>query len=133
MIAAARKTLLKLDLKKGYLSIGKIVYRQSHVHDLVGAEINKLISQPPKNNTQSRKLMSADELRVVFVDSLAYWIKDNCFYQARVIDGKIDDFSKKKVDTMGMNKVELDKMFFIVQKLTEGKQNDGRDPRHKGL
>jgi len=34
---------------------------------------------------------------------------------------------------MGMNKVELDKMFFIVQKLTEGKHNDSGDPGFKNL
>jgi hypothetical protein len=133
LIAITRRVFLQLDFKKKYLSIGKIVYRQSHVHDLVGAELGKLINLTQKNNTQSRNLMASQDLRVVFVDSLAYWIKDNCLYQASVIDGKIDDFSKKRVDTMGMNKVELDKMFFIVQKLTEGKKNDGRDPRHKGL
>jgi hypothetical protein len=91
------------------------------------------MSFPKAKNTQSRNLVSNHELRVVFVDGLAYWVKDNCFYQANVIEGKIDDFSKKVVDTMGMNKVELDKMFFIVQKLTEGKKNDGRGRGLKGL
>jgi len=133
LIVLSRGILLELDFKRKYLSIRKLVYRQSHVYDLVGAEINRMVNFPQPAKTQSRNLMAKDELRFVFVDSLAYWIKDNCFYQADVVDGKIDDFSKKKVDTMGMNKVELDKMFFIVQKLTEGKKNDGRDPRLKDL
>lgn len=132
LIVLIRSRLLKTNFQKKYL-INKIVYRQSHIHDLVGAELDKLMNFPKVKDTQSRNFMSKDELRVVFVDNLAYWIKDNCFYQANVVDGKIDDFSKKIVDTMGMNKVELDKMFFIVQKLTEGKKNDGRDSGLKGL
>ena len=34
---------------------------------------------------------------------------------------------------MAMDKVELDKMFFIVQKLTEGKNNDSGNPGVGGL
>jgi hypothetical protein len=132
LIILIRSRLLRSNFEKKYL-INKVIYRQSHIHDLVGSEINRLMSFPKAKNTQSRNLVSNDELRVVFVDGLAYWVKDNCFYQANVIEGKIDDFSKKVVDTMGMNKVELDKMFFIVQKLTEGKKNDGRGRGFKGL
>jgi hypothetical protein len=132
LIILIRSRLLRSNFDKKYL-VSKLVYRQSYIHDLVGSEINRLMAFPKAKSTQSRDLASKDELRVVFVDGLAYWVKDNCFYQANVVEGKIDDFSKKIVDTMGMNKVELDKMFFIVQKLTEGKKNDGRGPGLKGL
>jgi hypothetical protein len=132
LIILIRSRLLRSNFDKKYL-VSKLVYRQSYIHDLVGAEMSRLMAFPKAKNTQSRNLVSNNELRVVFVDGLAYWVKDNCFYQANVVEGKIDDFSKKIVDTMGMNKVELDKMFFIVQKLTEGKKNDGRGPGLKGL
>jgi hypothetical protein len=62
----------------------------------------------------------------MFLDGRAYWIKDNQFYCADLVNGNVDQETAKPVDTMGMDKVQLDKMFFIVQKLTEGKADDRR-------
>jgi hypothetical protein len=45
-------------------------------------------------------------------------------YTAKLIDGKVDDESTTTVDTMGMDKVQLDKTIFIVSKLTEGLEDD---------
>ena len=61
-------------------------------------------------------------------DDRAYWIKDNTFYEANLVDGEVDKNTTKVVDTMTMDKVELDKMAFIVQKLTEGTRNDFGNP-----
>jgi hypothetical protein len=54
----------------------------------------------------------------------AYWIANNALQVAKIIDGIVQEDSAKKVDMMGMDKVELEEMIFIVEKLTEGKSND---------
>lgn len=79
-------------------------------------------SFPPP--TQSRKYYDSTHLRVIFHEDKAYWIKDNSFLEAAIIDGVIDHENATAVDIMGMNKVQLDKMMFIVEKLTEGLNND---------
>ena len=72
--------------------------------------------------------------RMIFTENRAYWIKDNAFYQADLLEtGEIDNSTTKVVDTMTMDKVELDKMIFIVQKLTEGKRNDFGNPGIGGV
>lgn len=76
-------------------------------------------------NTQSFEYEAKNKLRVFIAEDKAYWIKNNAFYESSVVDGMIDESTTKVVDTMGMNKVELDKMIFIVQQLTEGMTNDG--------
>lgn len=58
----------------------------------------------------------------------AYWIKDNAFYEAD-LDGKnIDKESARIVDTMQMDKVQLDKMLFIMDQLRDGKSDDSGNP-----
>lgn len=74
--------------------------------------------------TQSSKHTDSQYVRVVLVDHKAYWISNNTFFVADEIDGAIDKESAKPVDTMGMDKVQLDKMMFIVETLTEGEGDE---------
>jgi hypothetical protein len=39
-------------------------------------------------------------------------------------EGYVDKETTRRVDTMGMDKVELDKMLFIMDQLRDGKIND---------
>ena len=60
--------------------------------------------------------------RVVFVENQAYWIKNNTLFVADMDEGMVDEDTTREVDTMGMNKVQLEKVIHIVDALTEGKQ-----------
>jgi hypothetical protein len=80
---------------------------------------DSLFKIPRLEETQMSKHQKTMQIRVIFVGNEAYWIKDNAFYVATTIDGMIDHESAKVVDTIGMDKVQLDKMSFIVEKLTE--------------
>jgi hypothetical protein len=68
------------------------------------------------------------KVRILFTDDQAYWIKDNAVFAAPLDpeSGLILDDHAKEVDMMGMDKVQLNEMMFIVDKLTEGKENDNR-------
>ena len=65
-------------------------------------------------------------MRVMFLEDKAYWIKDNAFFTANVFDGIIDEESTSRVDIMGMDDVQLKEMSFIVDKLTEGIDDENR-------
>lgn len=65
-------------------------------------------------------------MRVLFVEDKAYWIKDNSVYSANVFDGIVDEESAFKLDIMGMDAVELKEISFIVEKLTEGVDDENR-------
>jgi hypothetical protein len=108
-------------------SVRPIVYKQSHIKLLTQAA-NQYFFMPPPLATQSRKILEKNQIRIIFSENRAYWIKNNMFLQADLVDGEVDDSTTKVVDTMTMDKVELDKMIFIVQKLTEGITNDGGNP-----
>ena len=57
---------------------------------------------------------------MLIVEGKAYWTKNNVFYVSSIVDGDIDKDNAQVVDTMGMNKVELDKMLFIIDQLRKG-------------
>ena len=58
------------------------------------------------------------------MDDQAYWVKDNVFYTADMDEGDVNKNTTREVDTMTMNKVQLDKMMFIMDRLREGTFND---------
>lgn len=90
----------------------------------------KKYSRRMKTKTQSNKHQEQNNVRVIIVDNRAYWIKDNIFYTAPLVNQLIDKDSAERVDTTNMNKVQLDQMLFIVDKLTEGTSDDSRGSRN---
>jgi hypothetical protein len=100
----------------------KTNFNQSRQHELV----KDFLPFPPRKklNSQAIKHHKNKYMRIVFINNTAYWIEDSIFYTADFVDGKIVEETKKIVDTIGMDKVELDKMIFIVDRLTEGLSDD---------
>lgn len=90
-----------------------------------------IIINPKKEMiTQSTKHFDGSRLKILMTESNAYWIKDNAVYVADIDNGIILEESSKIVDTMGMDKVELDELMFIVETLTEGNSDDSRNSRN---
>lgn len=85
----------------------------------------------PKLETQATKHRESTYIKIAFLDDKAYWINSNVFYTANLVNGEIDKESTKMVDTMTMDKVELEKIIFIVEQLTEGSKNDSSDSGNK--
>lgn len=61
-----------------------------------------------------------EPISVAYLEDTAYWVLDNTFYQADIIDGYIDKTSSRPVDVFKMSNKELLKMLFILDNLTEG-------------
>lgn len=106
----------------------RVVYNQSHIYKLIRPYIiiESMIAKADKK-TQAREYEASMYVRVIIVDEQAYWIRDNTFFVADMVDGALDNETTRKVDTMAMDEVQLKKMVFIVEKLTEGKQDDRGD------
>ena len=86
----------------------------------------KKYSRKITNKTQSKIHHDKTNVKVIILDSQAYWIKDNIFYTAPIDSQGIDKESTEEVDTIHMDKVQLDKMLFIMDKLREGINDDSR-------
>jgi heptaprenylglyceryl phosphate synthase len=103
---------------------GTIEFSQSHLYAVLAPFMpsNEELSKP--KHTQASKYLDNVFFRVIIVGKNAYWIKDNVFYEADVLDGDVDRKTARQVDTMAMDKVQLNKMMSIVERLTEGTHND---------
>lgn len=100
-------------------------YSQSHIYDLVKPLLPYVSNKPIKKRvSQSTKYDEKTNIRVIIVGSTAYWVKENVFYKANVMNDGVDSDTTEVVDTIGMNKVELDKMLFIMDRLREGLEDD---------
>jgi hypothetical protein len=73
---------------------------------------------------QSSNYAKKAYVRILVFEKKAYWIRDNALYVADFSSGMVDHDTAQRVDTMAMNKVELQKTMMIVEKLREGKDYD---------
>jgi glucan biosynthesis protein len=74
--------------------------------------------------SQASKHLRSQYTRIIFINDDAFWLEDNCVYKADFDGSHVNYETKIKVDMMDMDKVELDKMIFVVERLTEGLSND---------
>jgi hypothetical protein len=110
---------------------GNFRYSQSHIHTLVMPLLPDIRSYKKKMITQSSKHDEKVNIKVVIFDKKAYFVKDGSFYCADVNGDSIDKYSATVVDTIGMDKVQLDKMLFIMDQLRDGKKDDSGDSRNQ--
>jgi hypothetical protein len=87
---------------------------------------SKKYSRKLASKTQSKNHHNKTNVKVIILDDQAYWIKDNIFYKAPLVGQSIDKDLAEEVDTISMDKVQLDKMLFIMDKLREGINDDSR-------
>jgi hypothetical protein len=99
---------------------------QSYLFELIGRDI--MVHDINKSKpTQSSKYLERIFIKIIIVKNKAYWIKDNVFYVADMIDNDVDKSTAKEVDIMSMNKVQLEEAMFIIDKLKEDSYNDSWD------
>lgn len=101
-----------------------VKYSQSHILEIIKPMLPAPERKKVNRNTQSYKHEEKTNVRVIILDDKAFWIKDNLFYSADFLGDAIDKDSTSIVDTMGMDKVQLDKMLFIIDQLRDGKDDD---------
>jgi len=104
-------------------------YSQSHIHMTILPLLPEIKKYKKKAITQSSRHEEKTNTRVVIFDNKAYFVKDGTFYCAEMHGTEIDGANATLVDTMGMDKVQLDKMLFIMDQLRDGNKNDSGDSR----
>jgi hypothetical protein len=108
--------------KKG--TVYEPMMTQSMIHNQYS--MRKKYIEKINRKSQSKIRQEKENVRVIIVENEAYWIKDNGFYTAPMVNNLISKDFAIQVDTSTMDKVQLDKMLFILDKLREGVENDSR-------
>jgi hypothetical protein len=108
-------------------------YSQTHIHEIIKYNIPESMFHPIKKPTQSTNCEKVMNVKVLFIDKEAYWIKENALFIADQEDGIVKEDTARRVDTMGMNGVQLEKLIYIVDVLNEGNKNDRGYTGNKGF
>ena len=61
-----------------------------------------------------------DCISIAIVENQAYWVSDNTFYVAELVNGEIDRASCRPVNVFEMSNTDIRKMLFILDNLVEG-------------
>lgn len=59
-------------------------------------------------------------INVAIFDNKAYWVHENIFYEADIVNNEINRESSKPVNVMEMSLYDINKMLFILDHLKEG-------------
>ena len=102
----------------------KYKFSQSSLHELIKPLLPEDLFVPAPKVTQSSLYEQKTNLRVIILDGYAYWIKDNTVFKSPMVGMDIDKDLTEVVDIIGLDKVQLDKMIFVIDKLREGLPND---------
>jgi hypothetical protein len=100
------------------------VFTQTEKVELLKNYLVSVIARKPEQKTQSKTHLKKNSMRAFFLGKDVYWIENGFLFTAKITNNEIDESTKKRVDTHSLDKVELDKISFIVDKLTEGNKDD---------
>lgn len=114
-------------------SFAKIEYSQSDIHQIVKVFAPKDLFELPKIVSQSKKHVRNNTVKVLLVEDQAYWVHNNMFYTADLVEGLVDPETTKTVDTDNMSKRDIDKMLFILDSLKDGNSDDSSGSWNSGF
>jgi hypothetical protein len=117
-------SIIRLNGYKVSKTLTDIKYRQSDIHESIRTLIPKKLNNKEKIESQSAKHAANTMIKIIVIDSKAYWVKDNVFYSADTDNGDIVSPTAEPVDISTMSKKDIDKMLFILDNLRKGIQND---------
>ena len=113
-------------VRKNNRSIDKIVYRQSHIHEIIRNIVPKnSINKTQHPSSQSKKHIEKNMIRVIMLEGKAYWVANSVFYVSETVNGDPDLETARPIDTNSMSKDEINKMLFILDSLRSGVSDEG--------
>ena len=104
--------------KKRSIYLKPASFSQSNIHEAVKDMLPKNSELRKQKDSQTRKHYRENNVRIVYTpDQKAYWVSQNTFYCADLVDGELDPSSGKPIDTEGLSKKEIDRLLFILDNL----------------
>lgn len=117
-------SIIELSRYKALKNLSNVKYRQSDIHQTIINLIPQKLNSKKEIESQSIKHAANTMIKIIVIDSKAYWIKDNIFYSAETRSGDIVEHTTEPVDVSTMSKKDIDKMLFILDNLRKGKNDD---------
>lgn len=106
--------IIHLVVKARALKVKEVMVTQSYKHELL-----KDFRHEPIEIEEIDEEELEDALRVIIEKDKAYWVVDNSFYTADIVDGDIDQESIVEIDALKLSHNEMEKLLSILDALKE--------------
>ena len=106
--------IIHLVVKAKALKVKEVMVTQSYKHELL-----KDFQHEPIEIEEIDEEELEDALRVIIEKDKAYWVVDNSFYTADIVDGDIDQESIVEIDALKLSHNEMEKLLSILDALKE--------------
>ena len=110
-------------ISKNALNMANIIYSIvsfSPSKDILGLDLESMMRSPAPQEqfqTQMQKMQRKNTIRVAIVNDKAYFVHDNTFYTAEVVDGEVDRASASPINAFDMSKKEMTKLLSILDNM----------------
>lgn len=106
--------IIHLVVKAKALKVKEVMITQSYKNELL-----KDFQHEPIEIEEIDEEDLEDGLRVIIEKDKAYWVIDNSFYTADIVDGDIDQESIVEIDALKLSHNEMEKLLNILDALKE--------------
>ena len=99
----------------------KVKFSQSALHMIVRDILPSNQELHRRTITQSKLHIEKNTVKVIKTpDNKVYWVDNNSFLCAEIVDGEFNTDSGKPVDTSNLSKEEVDDLLYILDNLKNG-------------
>jgi hypothetical protein len=104
-------------ISKNALNFANLVSSFSKESNFLVKKINNTPSIMQKTKTQLEKIREKNIIRVAIVDNKAYFVHENTFYTAEIVNGEVDRSSASPINAFDMSKKEIKKLLSILDNI----------------
>lgn len=103
------------------IKLKKILFRQSLIHQSIKYFLPTNSDLKSTRVRQSKNHLNRNTTRVIQTpDNKVYWVANNVFYYADLVDGEFDPANAKQINTENLSKKQLEELLFILDNLNKG-------------
>ncbi len=84
------------------------------IHDL------EAIFNDNSPKSQLDRIRRKNTIRVAILERKAYWVHDNIFYEAEVVNGQINNENAKPIDAHSLTQRDLNRLLMILDSMKDG-------------
>lgn len=107
--------------RKHRSKLKKISFSQSALHMIVRDMLPSNHELKSKIATQAKLHMDKSTVKVIRTpDNKVYWVENNNFYFAEIVDGEFNTNSGQLINTENLSKKEIEDLLFILDNLKNG-------------
>lgn len=106
-------------ISKSALNFGAMIsaFLSFDIEEDVFDEMRRTPAAAENKKTQSQKIREKNIIKVAIIKDKAYFVHENTFYTAKLIDGEVDRSSASPINAFDISKKEMQKLLSILDNM----------------